>query len=71
MCECVYTDVCVCVYSDYKGWSCLHHAASEGFTQTMERLLVSDIKLLDKTDTDGVGSNPILFIMARSMWTPL
>ncbi|XP_062843287.1 transient receptor potential cation channel subfamily A member 1a [Trichomycterus rosablanca] len=50
-------------HSDYKGWSCLHHAAAEGFTQTMERLLVSDIKLLDKTDTEG---NTALHLAARA-----
>jgi len=42
------------VYSDYKGWSCLHHAASEGYTQTMEILLSTNPKLLDKIDEDGV-----------------
>lgn len=41
-------------YSDYKGWSCLHHAASEGYTQTMAILLSANLKLLDKTDEDGV-----------------
>lgn len=42
-------------YSDYKGWSCLHHAASEGYTQTMDILLSANPKLLDKTDEDGVN----------------
>lgn len=40
--------------SDYKGWTCLHHAASEGYTQTMDILLSANLKLLDKTDEDGV-----------------
>ncbi|XP_073705503.1 transient receptor potential cation channel subfamily A member 1a [Garra rufa] len=40
-------------HSDYRGWSCLHHAASEGYTQTMDTLLTSNIKLLNKTDGDG------------------
>ncbi|MCI4391488.1 hypothetical protein PGIGA_G00135150 [Pangasianodon gigas] len=39
--------------SDYKGWSCLHHAAAEGYTQTMTVLLAANIKLLDNTDEDG------------------
>lgn len=42
------------VYSDYKGWTCLHHAASAGYTQTMDILLSANLKLLDKTDEDGV-----------------
>ncbi|KAL7851688.1 hypothetical protein AOLI_G00220440 [Acnodon oligacanthus] len=50
-------------HSDYKGWSCLHHAAAEGFTQTMETLLISNIKLLDKTDGDG---NTALHLAARA-----
>ncbi|XP_034428510.1 transient receptor potential cation channel subfamily A member 1b [Hippoglossus hippoglossus] len=41
------------VHSDYKGWSCLHHAASEGYTHTMDILLSNNPKLLDKTDHDG------------------
>lgn len=41
-------------FSDYKGWSCLHHAATGGYTQTMETILGSHIKLLDKTNDDGV-----------------
>lgn len=44
----------VMYYSDYKGWTCLHHAASAGYTQTMEILLSANLKLLDKTDEDGV-----------------
>ncbi|KAM6948292.1 transient receptor potential cation channel subfamily A member 1a [Aplochiton taeniatus] len=40
-------------HSDYRGWSCLHHAASEGFTQTMSTLLASNVKLLDNMDEDG------------------
>lgn len=40
--------------SDYKGWSCLHHAATGGYTQTMETILGSHIKLLDKINDDGV-----------------
>ncbi|KAF7691743.1 transient receptor potential cation channel subfamily A member 1b [Silurus meridionalis] len=39
--------------SDYKGWSCLHHAAAEGYTQTMIILLAANIKLLDNTDEEG------------------
>uniref|UniRef100_A0A8B9LME8 Transient receptor potential cation channel subfamily A member 1 n=1 Tax=Astyanax mexicanus TaxID=7994 RepID=A0A8B9LME8_ASTMX len=50
-------------HSDYKGWSCLHHAAAEGFTQTMETLLISNIKLLDKIDGDG---NTALHLAARA-----
>lgn len=42
------------VCSDYKGWTCLHHAASEGYTQTMDILLSANLKLLNKTDEDGV-----------------
>lgn len=42
------------VCSDYKGWSCLHHAAAGGYTQTMVTLLGSHVKLLDKADDDGV-----------------
>lgn len=45
--------VCFC-FSDYKGWTCLHHAAAEGYTQTMDILLSANPKLLDKTDEDGV-----------------
>lgn len=41
--------------SDYRGWTCLHHAAHEGYTQTMEILLSTNPKLLDKTDEDGVS----------------
>ena len=41
------------VCSDYKGRSCLHHAASEGYTQTMDILLSANIKLLDNEDEDG------------------
>lgn len=40
--------------SDYRGWSCLHHAASGGYTKTMDTLLTSNIKLLNKSDGDGV-----------------
>ncbi|MCJ8744730.1 hypothetical protein PDJAM_G00122030 [Pangasius djambal] len=50
-------------HSDYKGWSCLHHAAAEGYTQTMDSLLTSNIKLLDKTDGDG---NTALHLAARA-----
>uniref|UniRef100_A0A8C6U7Q4 Transient receptor potential cation channel, subfamily A, member 1b n=1 Tax=Neogobius melanostomus TaxID=47308 RepID=A0A8C6U7Q4_9GOBI len=50
------------LHCDYKGWTCLHHAASEGFTQTMDILLSAHIKLLDKTDEDG---NTALHIAAR------
>nr|XP_055058001.1 transient receptor potential cation channel subfamily A member 1a isoform X2 [Misgurnus anguillicaudatus] len=50
-------------HSDYRGWSCLHHAASEGYTQTMDTLLASNIKLLDKTDGDG---NTALHLAARA-----
>lgn len=55
-------------YSDYKGWSCLHHAASEGYTQTMAILLSANLKLLDKTDEDGVktASLSVLSIINRS-----
>uniref|UniRef100_A0A8D3EF35 Transient receptor potential cation channel, subfamily A, member 1b n=1 Tax=Scophthalmus maximus TaxID=52904 RepID=A0A8D3EF35_SCOMX len=49
-------------HSDYKGWSCLHHAASEGYTQTMDILLSANPKLLDKTDEDG---NTALHIAAK------
>lgn len=48
------SEFCVLMYSDYKGWSCLHHAAAEGYTQTMTILLAANIKLLDNTDEDGV-----------------
>ncbi|KAK3541261.1 hypothetical protein QTP86_019188 [Hemibagrus guttatus] len=48
--------------SDYKGWSCLHHAAAEGYTQTMTSLLAANIKLLDNTDEDG---NTALHLAAR------
>lgn len=52
---CSQAEMCIfCVCSDYKGWSCLHHAAAEGYTQTMDSLLLSNIKLLDKADADGV-----------------
>ncbi|XP_052340017.1 transient receptor potential cation channel subfamily A member 1-like isoform X2 [Oncorhynchus keta] len=40
-------------HCDYKGRSCLHHAASEGYTQTMKIVLATNIKLLDKLDEDG------------------
>ncbi|KAI2667619.1 Transient receptor potential cation channel subfamily A member 1 [Labeo rohita] len=50
-------------HSDYRGWSCLHHAASEGYTQTMDTLLTSNIKLLNKTDGDG---NTALHLAARA-----
>ncbi|XP_028831479.1 transient receptor potential cation channel subfamily A member 1a [Denticeps clupeoides] len=49
-------------HSDYKGWSCLHHAAAEGYTQTMDTILSSNIKLLDKMDEDG---NTALHLAAR------
>ncbi|KAM9436489.1 transient receptor potential cation channel subfamily A member 1-like [Clarias gariepinus] len=48
--------------SDYKGWSCLHHAAAEGYTQTMTVLLAANNKLLDNTDEDG---NTALHLAAR------
>ncbi|XP_066523799.1 transient receptor potential cation channel subfamily A member 1b isoform X2 [Hoplias malabaricus] len=48
--------------SDYKGWTCLHHAAAEGFTQTMIILLAANVKLLDNTDEDG---NTALHVSAR------
>lgn len=52
------------ISSDYKGWSCLHHAAAEGYTQTMKILLSANVKLLDLTNEDGVGcEHPI------SHWT--
>lgn len=41
-------------HSDYRGWTCLHHAAYSGYTQTMDILLSTNPKLLDKTDEDGV-----------------
>ncbi|XP_060762606.1 transient receptor potential cation channel subfamily A member 1a [Neoarius graeffei] len=50
-------------HSDYKGWSCLHHSAAEGYTQTMDSLLISNIKLLDKADADG---NTALHLAARA-----
>ncbi|CAB1447403.1 unnamed protein product [Pleuronectes platessa] len=40
-------------HNDYKGWSCLHHAASEGYTHTMDILVSNNPKLLDNTDEDG------------------
>lgn len=40
--------------SDYKGWTCLHHAANAGYTLTMDILLSTNPKLLDKADEDGV-----------------
>lgn len=40
--------------SDYTGWTCLHHAAAEGYTKTMNLLLGANLKLLDKPDEDGV-----------------
>ncbi len=46
-------------YSDYKGWTCLHHAASAGYTKTMEILLSANPKLLDKTDEDGVMNSKV------------
>ncbi|CAB1326262.1 unnamed protein product [Coregonus sp. 'balchen'] len=49
-------------HSDYKGWTCLHHAAAEGYTQTMIILLASNIKLLDKTDDER---NTALHLAAR------
>ncbi|KAM4606588.1 transient receptor potential cation channel subfamily A member 1b [Polymixia lowei] len=49
-------------HSDYKGWTCLHHAASEGYTHTMDILLSANLKLLDKTDEDG---NTALHIAAK------
>jgi len=44
------------ISSDYKGWSCLHHAAAEGYTQTMKILLAANVKLLDGKNEDGVSS---------------
>lgn len=41
-------------HSDYKGWTCLHHTAHAGYTQTMDILLSANPKLLDKTDEEGV-----------------
>ncbi|XP_076027422.1 transient receptor potential cation channel subfamily A member 1b [Genypterus blacodes] len=49
-------------HSDYKGWTCLHHAAVEGYTQTMDTLLSTNLKLLDSTDEDGTTA---LHIAAR------
>ncbi|XP_052320218.1 transient receptor potential cation channel subfamily A member 1-like [Oncorhynchus keta] len=49
-------------HSDYKGWTCLHHAAAEGYSQTIIILLASNIKLLDKTDEDR---NTALHLAAR------
>uniref|UniRef100_A0A8C8G1W1 Ion transport domain-containing protein n=1 Tax=Oncorhynchus tshawytscha TaxID=74940 RepID=A0A8C8G1W1_ONCTS len=49
-------------HSDYKGWTCLHHAAAEGYSQTIIILLASNIKLLDKTDED---MNTALHLAAR------
>ncbi|XP_062377181.1 transient receptor potential cation channel subfamily A member 1b [Sardina pilchardus] len=48
--------------SDYKDMTCLHHAAAEGYTQTMKILLAANIKLLDKADEDG---NTALHLAAR------
>lgn len=60
-CSLIYT--CETFDSDYKGWTCLHHAASEGYTQTMDILLSANIKLLDKTDEDGVKITTALKIL--------
>uniref|UniRef100_A0A8B9HBS6 Transient receptor potential cation channel, subfamily A, member 1b n=1 Tax=Astyanax mexicanus TaxID=7994 RepID=A0A8B9HBS6_ASTMX len=49
--------------SDYKGWSCLHHAAAEGYTQTMVILLAANVKLLDYTNEEG---NTALHLAARA-----
>ncbi|XP_038828939.1 transient receptor potential cation channel subfamily A member 1-like [Salvelinus namaycush] len=40
-------------HCDYKGRTCLHHAAAEGYTHTMKIVLATNIKLLDKLDEDG------------------
>ncbi|CAB1341219.1 unnamed protein product, partial [Coregonus sp. 'balchen'] len=34
-------------------WTCLHHAAAEGYTRTVKIVLATNIKLLDKLDEDG------------------
>nr|XP_043871217.1 transient receptor potential cation channel subfamily A member 1b isoform X2 [Solea senegalensis] len=49
-------------HCDYKDWTCLHHAASEGYTQTMDIILSANPKLLDKADEDG---NTALHIAAK------
>ena len=41
--------------SDYHGRTSLHYAALEGYTKTISTLLTSDLKLLDRTDEDGVN----------------
>uniref|UniRef100_A0A8C1WSR6 Transient receptor potential cation channel, subfamily A, member 1b n=1 Tax=Cyprinus carpio TaxID=7962 RepID=A0A8C1WSR6_CYPCA len=51
------------ISSDYKGWSCLHHAAAEGYTETMKILLAANVKLLDETNEDG---NTALHIAAQA-----
>ncbi|KAG9347941.1 hypothetical protein JZ751_003958, partial [Albula glossodonta] len=48
--------------NDYKGRSSLHHAAAEGYTQTIKILLAANIKLLDKTDEEG---NTALHVAAK------
>uniref|UniRef100_A0A8C1IMK1 Ion transport domain-containing protein n=1 Tax=Cyprinus carpio TaxID=7962 RepID=A0A8C1IMK1_CYPCA len=50
------------IFSDYKGWSCLHHAVAEGYTQTIKILLSANVKLLDETNEDG---NTALHIAAQ------
>ncbi|XP_067888757.1 transient receptor potential cation channel subfamily A member 1b [Heterodontus francisci] len=47
---------------DYKCWTCLHYAASGGYTQTMEVLLQANITLLDWVDEKG---NTALHLAAR------
>uniref|UniRef100_A0A8C8G3L1 Ion transport domain-containing protein n=1 Tax=Oncorhynchus tshawytscha TaxID=74940 RepID=A0A8C8G3L1_ONCTS len=49
-------------HSENQGWTCLHHAAAEGYSQTIIILLASNIKLLDKTDED---MNTALHLAAR------
>ncbi|KAG9356162.1 hypothetical protein JZ751_001006, partial [Albula glossodonta] len=44
------------------GWTCLHYAASEGFTQTISTLLNSNINLLDRVNQDG---NTALHLAAK------
>ncbi|XP_066577107.1 transient receptor potential cation channel subfamily A member 1b [Amia ocellicauda] len=48
--------------SDHKGWTCLHYAAAEGYTQTMKILLATNINLMDKADEDG---NTALHLAAK------
>ncbi|MBN3295215.1 TRPA1 protein, partial [Amia calva] len=48
--------------TDHKGWTCLHYAAAEGYTQTMKILLATNINLMDKADEDG---NTALHLAAK------